>query len=109
MTRLSLLAGTCAVALWTAAAVAAPTLEVMSGDVRTDAAGAFVNVAVRNPGPDTLDQVQVSCTFYAGRSSLGTSGTTIFSTPPGQVGRDQVRLLGATGANRVTCVVTSPK
>lgn len=109
MTRLSLLAGPFAAALWVAAAVAAPTLEVTAGDVRTDAAGAFVNVAVRNPGPDSLDQVQVSCTFYAGRTSLGSSRTTIFSTPPGQTGRDQVRLLGATGANRAACVVTSPK
>ena len=92
------------------AALAAPQgLELTSGKVLTDPAGAFVSVQVKNTGTIVLAQIVVSCEFFTAKNkSLGTSSTTLFSTVPGVTGADQVRLMGATSATSAKCAITSP-
>ena len=84
-------------------------LKLAYQQVRTDPAGAFVNVAVQNSGTLMLSQIVVSCDFFAGKKKIGTASTTLFSTFPGMTGQDQVRLLGASAATSATCAITSPQ
>ncbi len=79
------------------------------GKVRTDAAGAFVTVTANNATAESLPEVQVQCTFYAGNRVLGTAATKIFSVFAASSGSDQVRLLGASGANRAVCRIPQQK
>lgn len=82
-----------------------PGVSLAMGKVRTDAAGAFVTVTATNSTAETLPELQVKCTFYAGGRAVGTSATKIFSVFAGTSGSDQVRLLGATAANRAVCAI----
>lgn len=88
-----------------AAAVAGEGVTITTGKVLSDAAGASVMVSARNPTAETIPELEVNCTFYAGRRALGSAGTRILSTPPGGNRSDQVRLLGATSATRVACAL----
>lgn len=97
-----------AVAVLPAAALAA-TLELTPGQVRTDPAGAYVTVAVKNTGTDVVPQTQVTCAFFAGKRALGKSSTVLFAIVPGVTGTDQVRLLGATSATRADCAIDGQK
>ncbi len=83
-------------------------LKLTFGKVVTDPAGAFVSVQVANTGTLTLSQIVVTCQFFAGKTALGSSYTTLFSSFPGITGQDQVRLIGATTANKATCAITTP-
>lgn len=85
------------------------TLQLTPGKIFTDAAGAYVSVAVKNSGPATVAEVYVSCEFFAGNRSLGKASTTVFSIVSGVTGTDQVRLLGGTGATRASCAITGQK
>lgn len=105
-------------AILAAAALAAPApaalaqpagLLLTPGKIYTDAAGAYVSVAVKNTGPATVAEAYVSCEFFAGRRSLGKSSTTVFSIVSGVTGTDQVRLLGGTAATRATCALTGQR
>lgn len=84
-------------------------LVLTQGKVRTDPAGAFVDVAVKNAGAAAVDRVAVRCEFFAQKTALGTSATTLFALVPGVTGTDQVRLMGATSATDATCALTTPK
>lgn len=91
-----------------AAPAAAPDgLRLAAGQVRTDAAGAFVSVAVENGTQKEFGQIVVTCAFTGGGKALGNSATTLFSVVGGTTGNDQVRLLGATSATAATCEITS--
>ncbi len=81
-------------------------LKLTAGKVETDAAGAFVSVAVANGTATTFGQIIVSCSFTGGGQTLGTSSTTLFSTVGGTTGNDQVRLMGATSATAAACEIT---
>ncbi|MFG1477050.1 hypothetical protein V5F53_00130 [Xanthobacter sp. V4C-4] len=82
-------------------------LTLSTNTLRTDAAGAFISVAVQNTASTTFGQVVVSCTFTGGGRTLGTSSTTLFSLVGGTTGNDQVRLMGATAATAAACEITS--
>lgn len=84
-------------------------LELTPGKIFTDAAGAYVSVAVKNTGTATVAEAYVSCEFFAGNRSLGKSSTTVFSIVGGVTGTDQVRFLGGTNATRATCTLTGQK
>lgn len=91
-----------------AAAAAIPEgLKLTTGPLHTDAAGAFISVAVANGTQQVFGQIEVTCTFTGGGRTLGTSSTTLFSTVAGATGNDQVRLFGATSAKAATCEITS--
>lgn len=87
----------------------ADDLVLTPGKVFTDAAGAYVTVSVKNAGAQIAPETYVSCAFFNGKKALGKSATTLFSIVPGLTGTDQVRLLGATGANRAECAITGQK
>lgn len=84
-------------------------LQLKPGKVFTDAAGAYVSVAVKNVGTATVSEAYVTCEFFAGNRSLGKAATTLFSIVAGVTGTDQVRLLGGTSATRATCAITGQK
>lgn len=84
-------------------------LQLTPGKVFTDAAGAYVSVAVKNTGPATVAEAYVTCSFFAGSRSLGKASTTVFSIVSGVTGTDQVRLLGGNSANKATCAITGQK
>ncbi|MEP9354408.1 hypothetical protein ABLE93_12500 [Xanthobacter sp. KR7-65] len=84
-------------------------LQLTAAKVYTDAAGAYVSVAVKNTGAKTVSEVFVTCEFFAGKRSLGKSSTTVFSIVGGLTGTDQVRLLGGSSANRTNCAITGQK
>lgn len=90
-------------------AAQAAGLELTPGKIYTDAAGAYVSVAVKNTGTDTVGEVQVSCEFFAGKRSLGKASTKLFSIVGGVTGTDQVRFLGGTNATRATCTLAGQK
>ncbi|MDI4664569.1 hypothetical protein K9U40_09565 [Xanthobacter autotrophicus] len=85
------------------------TLQLTTGKVITDPAGAFISVSVKNSGAATVSEAYVACEFFAGSRALGKSSTTLFSIVSGVTGTDQVRLLGGTSANRATCAITGHK
>ncbi|MFG1299456.1 hypothetical protein V5F49_06620 [Xanthobacter sp. V3C-3] len=105
---LTVASAACAVLLLPAAASAA-TLELTPGKVRTDPAGAYVTVAVKNNGADVVAQTQVTCAFFAGKRALGKSSTVLFAIVPGVTGTDQVRMLGASSATRADCAIDGQK
>lgn len=84
-------------------------LELTPGKIYTDAAGAYVSVAVKNTDSYTVSEVYVTCEFFAGNRSLGKASTTLFSIVSGVTGTDQVRFLGGTNATRATCTLTGQK
>lgn len=86
-----------------------PKLALSHGPVRTDPAGAFVDVRVKNTGPGMVDLVVVSCEFFAQKISLGSSTTSLFAIAPNVTGADQVRLIGGNSATDATCVIAPPK
>ncbi len=90
-------------------AVQAADLELTPGKIYTDAAGAYVSVAVKNTGTATVAEVKVNCEFFAGKRSLGKSSTTLFSIVGGVTGTDQVRFLGGTSATSATCTLAGQK
>ncbi|MFG1346002.1 hypothetical protein V5F59_14000 [Xanthobacter autotrophicus DSM 431] len=104
----TLLAGLLLVVAGPALADAA-TLQLTPGKVFTDAAGAYVSVAVKNTGSATVAEAYVTCEFFAGSRSLGKSSTTLFSIVGGVTGTDQVRLLGGTSAKSAKCAITGQK
>lgn len=92
-----------------AGTAAAAGLELTAGQVRTDPAGAYVTVAVKNTGTEVVAQTQVNCAFFASKKALGKSSTVLFAIVPGVTGTDQVRMLGATSANRAECAIAGQK
>ncbi|MDI4657188.1 hypothetical protein [Xanthobacter autotrophicus] len=84
-------------------------LQLTTGKVITDPAGAFISVSVKNGTTALVSEAYVACAFFAGNRALGKSSTTLFSIVPGVTGTDQVRLLGGTSANRATCAITGHK
>ena len=84
-------------------------LQLTTGKVVTDPAGAFISVSVKNGTAAPIAEAYVACEFFAGSRALGKSSTTLFSIVPGVTGTDQVRLLGGTSANRATCAITGHK
>ncbi|MFG1373490.1 hypothetical protein V5F32_15050 [Xanthobacter oligotrophicus] len=92
-----------------ASAQSSAALQLTTGKVITDPAGAFISVSVKNGTPAPISEAYVACEFFAGNRALGKSSTTLFSIVPGVTGTDQVRLLGGTSANRATCSITGHK
>ncbi|MET3354666.1 hypothetical protein V5F34_12860 [Xanthobacter autotrophicus] len=91
------------------AAAQTAALQLTTGKVVTDPAGAFISVSVKNGTTAPISETYVACEFFAGNRALGKSSTTLFSIVPGVTGSDQVRLLGGTSANRATCAITGHK
>ncbi|MFG1247026.1 MULTISPECIES: hypothetical protein [Xanthobacter] len=90
-------------------AAQAADLELTPGKIYTDAAGAYVSVAVKNSGAATAAEVKVTCEFFAGKRALGKASTTLFSIVGGVTGTDQVRFLGGTSATSATCTLAGQK
>lgn len=108
LARVALALAACALTL-PAGAAAAAGLELTAAAVRTDPAGAYVTVAVKNTGTEVAAQTLVNCTFFANKKALGKSSTTLFAIVPGVTGTDQVRFLGGTSATRAECAIAGQK
>ena len=102
-------AGVAAPASAQSSAQSSAALQLTTGKVVTDPAGAFISVSVKNGTTAPISETYVACEFFAGNRALGKSSTTLFSIVPGVTGTDQVRLLGGTSANRATCAITGHK
>ncbi|MFG1378063.1 hypothetical protein [Xanthobacter autotrophicus] len=101
--------GACVTGLAAPALAQTAALQLTTGKVITDPAGAFISVSVKNGTTAPISEAYVACEFFAGNRALGKSSTTLFSIVPGVTGSDQVRLLGGTSANRATCTITGHK
>ncbi|MCG5235080.1 hypothetical protein [Xanthobacter oligotrophicus] len=99
----------CVAGVATPASAQTAALQLTTGKVITDPAGAFISVSVKNGTTAPISEAYVACEFFAGNRALGKSSTTLFSIVPGVTGTDQVRLLGGTSANRATCSITGHK